>query len=102
MKLLSFYLAAAAVAQKSKGDINLNLDPEILMDRLMNRYTQFLSENFDTDVTREGNFVGRITGKIEKQGGKVIGRYQDTNGDCGHWPKNDIAADVDEGSDGTR
>ena len=102
MKLLSFYLAAAAVGQKSKGDINLNLDPEILMTRLVKRYGQFIGENFDSSVKSEANFVDRINAKIQKQLGKVIDRYQSANEKCGHWPKNAVPQDVDEESDGTR
>ena len=84
MKLFSLFVISAT-AQKSKGDINLNKDPEDLMNGLVKRYARFLNEEFSAH--QRGEIVQEnLNNKIQSQAAKHIARYQETNDACGHWP----------------
>ena len=91
MKLFSLFVISA-YAQKSKGDINTNKDPEDLMKGLVKRYAKFLEEEFSG--AKRGDIVQEnLNNKIEMQASKHVDRYLATNDDCGHWPIEDAQGD---------
>ena len=84
MKLISVF-AVVTTAQKSKGDINLEKEPAILMGELVNRYHLFFEEQF-SDQTWAERGIKFLKKKLHYQSEKILDRFEKTNDFCEHWP----------------
>ena len=80
MKLLSLF-AVATTGQNS----NLEKEPAILMDELLNRYQLYLNEAFSSRKNGERG-TKSVMGKLNRQSKKILARFERTNELCGHWP----------------
>ena len=97
MKLISLFAVAATSvegftspapatsAKKSKGDINLEKEPAILMGELVNRYHLFFEEQF-SDQTWAERGIKFLKKKLRYQSEKILDRFENTNKYCEHWP----------------
>ena len=79
-----------------KGDINLAKEPKVLMKQLVSRYERFVKEQFEQEKWGEG-VIDWFSFKLGKQSEKVLKRFDETNEECGHWPKSgNIEPESDE------
>ena len=98
MKLISLFAVAATSVEgftspapatsaykKSKGDINLEKEPAILMGELVNRYNLFFEEQF-SDQTWAERGINFLKNKLRIQSEKILDRFENTNKYCEHWP----------------